>query len=199
MLRFYLFYVAYLHVSKVKITDRKQILAAVNINCFQSINSTPFEYLDLNNNKLLSLDNARLYMKYITALLLTFTLTSAFAQSVSTQLSPQVTCPTIKMNQISYYLVYSVAKEKSVTELFNQQRKKLTDFSKKYQLSHFNITSEDASVGANNYIADAMEVSFSFNFESVFDASLIDKVRMDLTPQNISFSVINKEMCQSNK
>ena len=104
-------------------------------------------------------------------------------------------CPSVKMNQISYYLTYNIAKDEEIGTLYKKKIDDLKEFSEKHKLKHFKIITEDISLTINRYIEDASEVSFSITFESQFDVNLVDAIRTQFSPQSMSFSSSSTVIC----
>lgn len=104
-------------------------------------------------------------------------------------------CSVVKVNQISYDLVYALPQYKSVSDVYKEQLKKLISFSEENKLQQFKITSENLSVEPILDIPDTSKVSISFSFESQFDEVLIDKIRFSLSPKNLTFTVQDQKVC----
>ncbi|WP_409439525.1 hypothetical protein [Psychromonas sp. GE-S-Ul-11] len=114
--------------------------------------------------------------------------------SIADEVAP---CPTVKLNQVHYYQVFSIDKKSSLTDLYNKQIKLLNAFASNNKLERFKVLNQDMSISATSYIPNLLEVNFSISFESKFDQSLLDKINAEFSPQNFSFSVINIEECDA--
>ncbi|MDN2662285.1 hypothetical protein [Psychromonas sp. 14N.309.X.WAT.B.A12] len=99
-------------------------------------------------------------------------------------------CTQIEINQVYQHDQLEPGNTDSVSEIYEAQIATLNDFAKQQGLNKLTIKAIPPELDAANAKPEKSEITIAMTFERDNDASIIDKINIELKPLNFSYSAV---------